>query len=341
MADNYSYMIIIGIIYLLNCIFLFLINSTICTIHIRQPIMRSNFFKVVFIQLIFETTINLFLVILNSTILISGKNKTWYLFFHIVLNFCINTDIIYNIIILVYLTFKKSDDKNENDEENNEINVRSSISFAKISFKFIHIPSLIIGSIHTLAFVLIRDKDKFDFSSLDNWFYYFCPIKIKLSNIFIFLPHLLLLIISIPYLFISINRLKVTNYIHLKHYCVNCIMSGIFGLIIPITRILAKNVDNIEAPLLFFSSAFFLLYLNCLSFFRYNCYYVEHILSDNGNEFLNKIKFFVNLMLFRVEVPKPNFIDFNNPFIYHSLAYESDFIGDNQQIGRNSIVNQN
>ena len=118
-------------------------------------------------------------------------------------------------------------------------------------------------------------------------------------------------------------------------------MGGIFGLIIPITKVCIVNVNNTDTPLLFFSSAFFLLYLNCLCFFRYNCYYIEHILSSNGNEFLQKLKFFINLMFFRDEVPKPNFIDFNNPFIYHSLAYESDFLGNNRQTMTTSMSSQN
>ena len=46
-------------------------------------------------------------------------------------------------------------------------------------------------------------------------------------------------------------------------------------------------------------------------------------------------------MIFKAEVPKPNFIDFNNPFIYHSLAYESDFHGNNQQQMNNSFSSQN
>jgi len=343
--DNYKYMIIIGIIYLLNCIFLFLINFTICSIHIRQPIMRTNFFKVVFIQLLLETLIDLFLIILNLTIIISGDNKKWYLLFHIILNFCINTDIIYNIIILIYLTFRSEEEKKNEDDENSEkeenINVRNSISFAKHSFKLIHILSLVLGLVHTSIFILIRDKEEYNIGSLDDWYYFFYPVETNLWKTFIFSPHLLLLITSFPYLFISMNRLKVTNYIHLKHYCINCIMGGIFGLIMPITKASTLSIKNAGTPLLFFSSAFFLLYINCLCFFRYNCFYVEHILSNNGNEFLNKIKLFINIMFYRVEVPKPNFIDFNNPFIYHSLAYESDFLGNNQQAMSTSMASQN
>ena len=349
--DNYQYMIIIGIIYLINCLFLLLVNFTICTIHIRQPIMRENFFKVVFCQLILETLIDLFLIILILTIIISGDNKKWYLIFHIILNYCINTDVIYNIIILIYLTFKKEEEKKDNEDPDRDenINARSSISLAKHSFKFIHIPSLVLGAVHTIIFFLLSDDGEYNLYSLDKWYYFFYPLKAEIRTVFIFIPYLLFLIISFPYLFISMNRLKVTNYIHLKHYCINCIMGSIFGLIIPIAKVCILNVKNTETPLLFFSSAFFLLYLNCLWFFRYNCYYVEHILSNNGNnenngnngnEFLNKIKYFISLMFFRVEVPKPNFIDFNNPFIYHSLAYETDFIG-NQQVMETSLASQN
>ena len=276
------------------------------------------------------------------TILISGENEEWFLIFYTLLNFCINTDIIYNIVILAYLTFKKEEEKKDNEEENAEreetINVRNSIAFVKISFKFIHIISLILGLLHTVILILIRDKNNYNLDSLREWFYFFSPVDNKVWKVFIFAPYFLLLIISIPYLFVSMNRLKVTNYIHLKRYCVDCIMGSVFGLITPIAKISTRNYDEIKTPLLFFSSTFFLLYLNFLCLFRYNCYYVEHILSNNGNEFINKLKFFINLMLFRVEVPKPNFIDFNNPFIYHSLAYESDFVGNNNQQNMNTSM---
>ena len=209
------------------------------------------------------------------------------------------------------------------------------------SFKYVHIISLALGVVHSVIFILLRDTKEYKLDSLGKWYYFFYPLRVKFKNVFIFLPYLLLLITSIPYLFISMNRLKVTNYIHLKHYCVNCIMGGIFGLIMPITKASTLSIKNAGTPLLFFSSAFFLLYINCLCFFRYNCFYVEHILSNNGNEFLNKIKLFINIMFYRVEVPKPNFIDFNNPFIYHSLAYESDFLGNNQQAMSTSMASQN
>ena len=343
MGDNKNYisMIIIGVIYILNCIFLFLINFTICLIHIRQPILRTNFFKVVFVQLILEGLLDFFFIILNLTILISRDNQKWYIIFHTILNFCINTDVIYNVIILIYLIFKKEDKKNENEEENENINLRKSISFSKHSFKSIHISSLILGVIHTVLFILISDKREYNIESLDDWYYYFYPVQSTVMNSFIFIPYLIFLALSVPYLFISMNRLKITNYIHLKHFSVNCILGGTIGLIIPIAKVASVNIKNTEIILLFFSSAFFLLYLNCLCFFRYNCYYVEHILSNNGNEFLDKVKFFINLMIFKAEVPKPNFIDFNNPFIYHSLAYESDFHGNNQQQMNNSFSSQN
>ena len=332
--ENYKYMVIIGIIYLINCIFIFLIKCTICSIHFREPIMRANFYKVVFIQLILETILDICLILIIIIILISHQYKEWLLLFQIILNFCINTDVLYNIVILTYLIFKSYGQKDSDDEDNDKdetINLRNSISFRKHSFKFIHICSLCLGGLHTLIFFLIRDKNKYNFDSLYDWFYFFYPIKISVKNSFIFINFCLLLLINIPYLFISLKRLKITNYIHLKHYCIHCILGAIISLIIPITKVCIINMKNKDIPLLFFSSAFFLLYLNCLCVFRYNCFYVDHILSSNGNELKNKIKLFIDLMLFRIEVPKPNFIDFNNPFIYHSLAYESDFLSSNRQ----------
>ena len=55
---------------------------------------------------------------------------------------------------------------------------------------------------------------------------------------------------------------------------------------------------------------------------------------------MNKIKLFFNLMFFRVEVPKPNIIDFNSTFIYHSLVYESDFQSLTQRMLSGSIASQ-
>ena len=339
----YVYMLIIGIIYIINCVLLFLINFTICLIHIRQPILRTNFFKVVFAQIILEGLIDFFLIILNLAILISHDNKNGYIILYTLLNFCIYTDIIYNIVIFIYLTFRNDEEKNESEdeEEDGNINARKSISFGKHSFKYIHICPFVLGVIHTIIFYLICDKD-YKLSSSLNWYYFFYPVEYKTYlNSLIFFPYLIFVILSVSYLFISMNRLKVTNYIHLKKYSINCILGGVIGLIIPIAKVSSANIKNTDVILLFFSSAFFLLYLNCICFFRYNCYYVEHILSNNGKEFLNKIIFFIKLTFFQVEVPKPNFIDFNNPFIYHSLAYESDFLGNDKQNMSASFASQN
>ena len=103
---------------------------------------------------------------------------------------------------------------------------------------------------------------------------------------------------------------------------------GILGIVMPIVKVASKNLENSGFLVLIFSSAFFLLYLNCLCLFRFNCMYIDNLLDENEKGFFNKIKLFFNLMLCRKEVPKPNFIDFNNTFIEHSLAYESDFKSD-------------
>ena len=47
------------------------------------------------------------------------------------------------------------------------------------------------------------------------------------------------------------------------------------------------------------------------------------------------------LMFFITEVPKPNVIDYNNSFIYHSLAYESDFLEADQRFLTASFASQN
>lgn len=338
--EDFDYMLIIGIIYIINCIILFLINITLCFIHLRDSLLHTNFFKVIFAQIILETLIIFFLLILIITILASKENKEWHLLFHTILNYCINTDLIYNIIILIYITFHR--DQNISDIEDNmkPKNLRDSISFTKHSFKFIHIISLCLGLVHTIIFFLIRDTNDFTVQSWENWFYFFCPIEAKVYTTFIFIPFLILFIMSIPYKFVSMDALKTTNYIHLNHYCINCLICGALGAFMPIMKVVSSNMKNSGFPILLFSSAFFLLYLNCLCLFRFNCFYIDDILKSSGKGFMNKLKLFFNLMFFRVEVPKPNIIDFNSTFIYHSLVYESDFQSLNQRMLSGSIASQ-
>ena len=340
--NDFNYIKIICIIYLLNCIILFMINLTFCFIHIREPLLRSNFFIVVFFQIIIEKIICFFLIILNLIILISKENQKWHLFFDLILNLSINTDVFYNIIILIYLTFKsckKIEDKEE--EETNDRLIRNSISFENQSFKFIHITSLILGIIHTTIFVLIIDTDDYTIQSWEKWYYFFYPIKPELETIFIFIPFWILFIMCFPYMFISLKKVKNVNYIHLKHYCINCLLNGFFCSSIPIIKLVTKNINNSDFPTLISSSAFFLLYLNNICMFRYNCIYLDNILSRGGRKFICKIKLFFKLMFFITEVPKPNVIDYNNSFIYHSLAYESDFLEADQRFLTASFASQN
>ena len=337
--EDFDYILIITIFYLVNCLVLFSFYITMCFIHIREPLFKTNFFKVIFIQIILETLNIFFLFILALTILISKENKEWHLFFHTLINFFTFTDLIYNIIILIYLTFKRGKKTTEEDDSD-RTNFRDSIAFEKHSFKIIHIISFSLGVVHSIIFFFIRDKNDYIIQSWGNWYYFFYPIKANYYNILIFLPFLILLIMSICYKFFSSEALKVTNYIHLNHYCINCLICGIFGIIVPIIKIISINIEKSEFPVLLFSSLFFLLYLNCICFFRFNCFYIDDIFNSTEKGFVNKIKLFFNLMLLRIEVPKPNIIDFNNPFIYHSLAYESDFSNVNQKQKSISLSNK-
>ena len=91
--EDFNYIIIIGVIYIINCIFLLLINISLCLIHFREPIFRMNFFAVILAQIILETLTPLLLLISVLTILISKKNTEWYLFFYIPINITIISDI--------------------------------------------------------------------------------------------------------------------------------------------------------------------------------------------------------------------------------------------------------
>ena len=292
---------------------------------------------VIFFQIILETLTPFFLLIYVLTILISKKNIEWYIIFHLIINYTTISDIMFNIIILIYLTFRFTGQKNENSRLSERIDFRRSIEFDKYSFKFIHIISLCLGLAHTVVLFLFRDKNDFTIKSFSNWFYFFCPIEASIPKVFIFTPFLVLFIISIPYKFVSTETLKVTNYVHLNHFCINCMILGILGIVMPIVKVASKNLDNSGFLVLIFSSAFFFFFLDCLCLFRFNCMYIDNLLDENKKGFINKIKLFFNLMFCRTEVPKPNFIDFNNTFIQHSLAYESDFNNDEMKNDTESL----
>ena len=208
--EDFDYILIITIFYLVNCLVLFSFYITMCFIHIREPLFNTNFFKVIFIQIILETLNIFFLFILALTILISKENKEWHLFFHTLINFFTFTDLIYNIIILIYLTFKRGKKTTEEDDSD-RTNFRDSIAFEKHSFKIIHIISFSLGVVHSIIFFFIRDKNDYNIQSWGNWYYFFYPIKANYYNILIFLPFLILLIMSICYKFSSSEALKVTD----------------------------------------------------------------------------------------------------------------------------------
>ena len=69
--------------------------------------------------------------------------------------------------------------------------------------------------------------------------------------------------------------------------------------------------------------------------------YIDNLLEDNDKGFSDKIKFFINLIFCRIEFPKSNYIDFNSNFIYHSLAYESDFNDFDPRNAKDSLNDQN
>ena len=61
---------------------------------------------VIFFRIILETLTPFFLLIYDLTILISKKNAEWHLAFHLIINYTNMSDIMFNIIILIYLTFR-------------------------------------------------------------------------------------------------------------------------------------------------------------------------------------------------------------------------------------------
>ena len=325
---------IINIISIIFISFNILILTTICKMHIKQISIREGFFKTVFTQIIIEFLLNLIvlIIIILSQKLETIKRKYLYVL-SCLFNLFYNIDILYNIQTIIYLINAKNkvdseDIFNYGDiSKNEELPSANTIEIESHSFKRIHFFSYFFGVVHTaIYFSVFYDKNENNQEQDVNWHFYFINNNKKsFFYLLIFFFNYLYFFQSIRYSFI---KQKINESIKLNNYSIYCIISSFISLIFPL-RILLNNFLNEDKRddevLIYIFSFLYLFNLIAIGYFRLNSYYVQFILSKGGNNFYSKLCFGIKILFTNLPVPSPNFIDFNNSFLYHSLSSEKDF----------------
>ena len=331
---------LIHIITIIISSFCFILSLLIVIIHINKSFLRQGFFKVVFSMSIFETFLNLNLIA-NAVIAILRRKKEEpsYLVYCIagsIFNFLLTSIITYNIITLIVLygqsTQKDSLSEKEIDEDKMHTSEagKYSIRIFNRSFLYIHLISIIVGVVHSTVLAVFHMYG----NCLWNLYYIEFDLGVfhQLWNILIFLPHYVLVIVSIPYLFISWNKSKITEHIRLRHYAIYNIFLAIFCVVFPIGMLLASLWGNKSTEwkiaLKYSVSGFLFVLLLKSALYRVSCYYVQSILSNQGSDFCSRCLTGLKIFFCLTKIKDLSFVDYNATFIYHSLATTNDFLSE-------------
>ena len=182
----------------------------------------------------------------------------------------------------------------------------------------------------------------------DNSKVFYDQEKKKLFYLFFFVFNIAFFILSIIYCF---TRQKINETIKLKHYSIYCLIFSLISLIFPLKIILnniiyekgneneddeyeegSKKVNEEITDIMACVYSFLLLFFFMEnSYFRLNCYYVQNILSKKGNNCCSKFCLSIQILFTKIKISPPNFIDFNNTFLFHSLSSEKDFYNDREK----------
>ena len=329
-----------NIILIVFCSFSLLINFLIILIHSKQKSLRRGFFTIIFVQIILEAIITFSLLGMNIIYLSQIKTDKWFAIFPILFNFCYITNILYNIRIMIYLmtSDKKRDESinynlkedNYGDDNASQLSRQSTVGFTPHSFKSFHYICFLLSIIHTILYSLNIFTDKIEVEKYEkwNWFYYFMNGSNGKVRLFFFFFHYLFFIVSIPYLFLSLNKEKISEHILLKRFSLYCIFSSLICLLFP-TSVILHLIYREKIVEIYFGIMFaFVFYLIVTWIFRVNCYYIQYVLESNGSGFFKKCVFGFKILFCCESIPSPNFIDLNSTFIYHSLANLNDFSQD-------------
>lgn len=335
-----------NVLMILVTLFSSLIDITIIRIYIKQKLLKDGFFHVIFGQIMMELLVNIALFFLNAIYLFSGSVNAgkWIFIFPILFNFGFISNIIYNIRIIFFLmTFNKDREELINyasrnqsaDESRRSITRTGSLLLKGMSFKNFHVISYVIATIHTIFYIVnLASFQEVEIQG-ENWhwyFYFICGQK-HFGRIFFFIFHILYFIISVPYIYFSCDKNKLSNHIYLRSYSIFCFFSSIIALFIPIVLFIFMwgfndNAESFNSNYLILMSLGFLVFLVGSAIFRMNCYYVNYILVQDGKGCLKRWSNAIKILFCLKSMQKLNFVDLNSAYIYHALASASDFILD-------------
>ena len=363
-----TYISVIDIISFIFILFNIFILLTLVRMHSKQKSIRVGYFIVVFIQIIIELLLSiLFLIVIILSFLKENNkneenteneenkekyNDKYLHIFPVLINFLYNIDILYNIQTIICLMKAKnkiessdaftSDDLSKSEEGGNS---NISIDIKTYSFRRIHFISFFFSFIHSFIYALFILKVN---PNMDWYFYFYDQEKKKLFYLFFFVFNIAFFILSIIYCF---TRQKINETIKLKHYSIYCFIFSLISLIFPLKIILnniiyekgneneddeyeegSKKVNEEITDIMACAYSFLLLlFFMENSYFRLNCYYVQNILSKKGNNCCSKFCFSIQILFTKIKISPPNFIDFNNTFLFHSLASEKDFYNEREK----------
>ena len=303
---------------------------TIIRMHLKQKSIREGYFKVIIAQITVEILLNLIILAIIILLLIFDKcEEQFFYYLSIIGYYFYNCDLLYYIQTIFYLINTRAkkdlgdafnDDLSRSSRSSDIIPSHNTIKIKKYTFISTHIISFIISILQSAIFYFTLYKPE-DINC--NWYYSFL---IKEKRCFIYL-----LVFCINYLFFVLSlcyccmRQKINRNIKLKFYSCHCLVISLIGLFFPIKMIIdnynGKNVVDEDIITIIYVITF-LFYLIETCVLRLNCYYVQYILSSSKK---SKFIFGLKILFTKQKIPSPDFIDFNNSFLYHSLSTENDF----------------
>jgi hypothetical protein len=252
-------------------------------------------------------------------------NFEYIYIFGIIFYFSFNIIIIYNIQILLYLL---DDTELNKDLIKKDIRANNlSITFTPYNFKKFHLLSFFLSLFFTLIYFVLfffkynENKNKSFIINLEN--------KNIIIIFLFFVPAFIYFFISLIYFFSKKTDSSSTK-IYLKSYSIFTTLSSFIYLLIPliIYIIQKKYYDDDKKFDLINLVTYFIISLSFFIFniYRIKCIYIKNVLNSNGNKFCNRFKKAFKIIFCRDNKIKTlNIIDFNNPYIYHSLSTQGDF----------------
>jgi len=294
----------------------FFISFLLFLIHCKQSNFKQRFFKVIYYIIGNECLISLIIIIVTILKIFDfEKIYIFGIFFYVIFNIII----IYNLQILFKL-FNYS-------EMNNDLikkDIKSphlSVSFTPYNFKKFHLLSFSLSIIYMSIFFFIY---KFKLN-IENKLFILSDDKKKYLIFIFFLPLYLYTIVSFIYffsiIFFSSKKIKI------KIYSFYTITTSFIYLLIPLSNyiIMKKNYNNYHNISNLTTYSFHLLCLCVTNLYRINCIYVKSVLNSNDEGFGVAFKKGLKIIFCGDTVKGLNIIDFNNPYIYHSLSTKYDF----------------